>query len=109
MNCCTKQAVKMKLTAATAALLLLKISTTVVVDSFVPIPSIPSLHFKQQQQQNGESLIVAYNSVGKDDGEKELEENRKLNNHHQRFGMNVMGVLSGQFYATKVSKMTLIQ
>ena len=97
----------MKLT--TAALLLLKISTTGV-DSFAPIPSIPSLHFKQQQNQlnHGESLIVTYNSVGKDDGSEE-ESERKLNNHHQRFGMNVMGVLSGQFYVTKVSMMTLIQ
>ena len=100
----------MKLTTALTALLLLKISTTVVVDSFAPIPSIPSLHFKQHQHQlkHGESLIVRYNSVGKEDGSEESEE-RKLNNHHQRFGMNVMGVLSGQFYATKVSKMTLIQ
>ena len=97
----------MKLTTAVTALLLLKISTTV--DSFAPIPSIPSLQFKQQNQLNhGESLVVTYNSVGKDDGEKE-ESEWKLNNHHQRFGMNVMGVLSGQFYATKVSKMTLIQ
>ena len=97
----------MKLTTAVTALLLLKISTTGV-DSFVPIPSIPSLHHKQQQnQQHGESLIVAYNSVGEDYGQEESE--RKLNNHYQRFGMNVMGVLSGQFYATKVSQMTLIQ
>ena len=99
----------MKLTTALTALFLLKISTTVVVDSFVPIPSIPSLQFKQQQQQqNGESLVVTYNSVGEEDGSEE-ESERKLNNQHQRFGMNVMGVLSGQFYANKVSKMTLIQ
>ena len=94
----------MKLATAFTALLLLKISTTGV-DSFAPIPSIPSLHFKQQQQNqlnHGESLIVTYNSVGNEEGDEESEQ--KLNNHqHQRFGMNVMGVLSGQFYVTKVS------
>ena len=97
----------MKFTTALTALVVLKISTTVVVDSFAPIPSIPSLQFKQQQQQNqvkhGESLIVTYSSAGKDDGEKEEVEQKLNNHHHQRFGMNVMGVLSGQFYATKVS------
>ena len=94
----------MKFTTALTALVVLKISTTVVVDSFAPIPSIPSLQFKQQNQvKHGESLIVTYSSAGKDDGEKEEVEQKLNNHHHQRFGMNVMGVLSGQFYATKVS------
>ena len=87
---------KMKLSTAATALLLTIIAT---VDSFTPIPSVKSLQLRQQQQQlnHGESLIVNYNNVGQEDGESEEEEQQK-----HRFGVNIMGVISGQLYATKV-------
>ena len=44
-----------------------------------------------------------YNTVGHEDGDGEEEKERK--HYHllrSRFGMNFMGVLSGQLYVTKV-------
>ena len=40
---------------------------------------------------------MKYNYVGGEDGQEEDESVQ-----HRRFGMNIMGVLSGQLYATKV-------
>ena len=45
-----------------------------------------------------------YNTVGHEDGDGEEEKERKHYHHllRSRFGMNFMGVLSGQLYVTKV-------
>ena len=88
----------MKLSTACAVLLLLSSTSTVVVDSFTPSHSVKSLQSRRQQQSNSaESLIVKYNNVGGEDGHEE-----DASVQHRRFGMNIMGVLSGQLYATKV-------
>ena len=84
----------MKLSTAATALLLLSANT---VDSFTPTHQFKSLHLRQPQ--NEESVIVNYNNVGHQDGENNDHEGDKST---QRFGMNIMGVLSSQLYATKV-------
>ena len=83
----------MKLSTAATALLLLSANT---VDSFTPTHQFKSLQLRQQQ--NEESVIV-YNNIGHQDGENNDHEGDKST---QRFGMNIMGVLSSQLYATKV-------
>eukprot|EP00984_Skeletonema_dohrnii_P020626 scaffold10113_cov94-Skeletonema_dohrnii-CCMP3373.AAC.1 len=85
----------MKLSTAAAALLLLSANT---VDSFTPTHQFKSLQLRQQQ--NEESVIVNYNNVGHQNGENNDHEGDKKST--QRFGMNIMGVLSSQLYATKV-------
>ncbi len=82
----------MKLSTACAALFL--VSSTV--DSFTSTNSVQSLQSRQHQSNSAESLIVNYNNVDGRDGEEEDETAQR------RFGMNIMGVLSGQLYATKV-------
>jgi hypothetical protein len=92
----------MRLSTA-AALLLLSTTTNysaTTVLSFTPTHQFQSFKLRQQQCNAEKSVIVSYNNIGQhDDGE-----NEEVHKRNKRFGMNIMGVISGQLYATKVRR-----
>ena len=84
----------MKLSTAAAALLLLSATTVHPFSNTRPIQSL-----KSRQQNNEERVLLNCNN-GRSEDEKNGECSRES---RERFGMNILGAISGQFGATKVS------
>ena len=91
-------------TEATAWLLLLLSTTATTVESFIPTHQFNSLQLRQQQQ----SLIINYDNIpGQHDGENN-EGEREHTKNNKRFGANIMEVITGQLYATKVRRLQTV-